>query len=117
MAIGTAEKRKAVSGIPFGAPGITPNASPDREWRFQAGNSWYYVDDSTTYTSNDDPIDLPADVGIVSLPVGLPGVITNYLDGSILVNQNGDTLVNQNGDTLIGFVIRSTRADVVDLGA
>lgn len=42
MAIDSAEKRRAAAGA-FGfprAPGVTPNASPDKEWRFQA--AWSY---------------------------------------------------------------------------
>ena len=42
MAIDTAEKRKAVAaipGIPF-AVSVTPNATPDQEWRQEAG--WGY---------------------------------------------------------------------------
>lgn len=42
MAIDTAEKRRSVAGIPFFplGPGVTPNASPDQEWRQQVG--WGY---------------------------------------------------------------------------
>lgn len=40
MAIDTAEKRKSISGIPYIAPGVTPNSSQDQEWRQQAG--WSY---------------------------------------------------------------------------
>lgn len=42
MAIDTAEKRKAISGIGFPGliPGVTPNAAKDAEWRQQAG--WLY---------------------------------------------------------------------------
>lgn len=42
MAIDSAKKRKSVSGVPFlpFAPGVTPNASPDSEWRAQA--AWGY---------------------------------------------------------------------------
>ena len=36
MAINTAKKRKTVSGIPNLAPGVTPNAARDRDWRFSA---------------------------------------------------------------------------------
>jgi len=42
LAIDTAEKRKAVAaipGIPF-AVSVTPNATPDQEWRQEAG--WGY---------------------------------------------------------------------------
>jgi hypothetical protein len=42
MAIDTAEKRRAVAGIGiviFG-PGVTPNATPDQEWRQEVG--WGY---------------------------------------------------------------------------
>jgi hypothetical protein len=31
--IDTAEKRKAISGIPFGLIGVTNSANHDREWR------------------------------------------------------------------------------------
>lgn len=42
MAIDSAEKRKAISGvgIQFTAPGVTPNANEDAEWRQQA--AWSY---------------------------------------------------------------------------
>lgn len=42
MAIDTAAKRKAISGIYTGlvAVGVTPNAAPDEAWRQQAG--WGY---------------------------------------------------------------------------
>lgn len=42
MAIDTAEKRKSISGIslPFFAPGVTPNASKDQEWRQES--AWSY---------------------------------------------------------------------------
>jgi hypothetical protein len=42
MAIDSAEKRKSISGIGmyFTAPGVTPNASKDMEWRQEA--SWGY---------------------------------------------------------------------------
>ncbi len=42
MAIDDAEKRTSVAAIhfpPFG-PGVTPNASPDQEWRQQVGYSY-----------------------------------------------------------------------------
>lgn len=43
MAIDTAAKRKSISGIalPFLAPGITPDATPDQAWRQAAG--WSYT--------------------------------------------------------------------------
>lgn len=39
MAIDSAEKRRAISGIhsPAAGPGVTPNASKDQEWRQEAG--------------------------------------------------------------------------------
>lgn len=42
MAIDNAEKRKSISGIslPFFAPGVTPNASKDQEWRQES--AWTY---------------------------------------------------------------------------
>lgn len=40
MAIDTAEKRRSVSGIGWLIPGVTPNATPDAEWRQEAG--WSY---------------------------------------------------------------------------
>lgn len=43
MAIDTAEKRRSVGGAFVGAlilPSVTNNASPDAEWRLQAG--WTY---------------------------------------------------------------------------
>lgn len=42
MAIDTAEKRRSVAGIPFWplSPGVTPNASTDQEWRYEA--AWNY---------------------------------------------------------------------------
>lgn len=39
MAIDTPEKRRNVAGIPFG-PGVTPNATPDAEWRQQVGSGY-----------------------------------------------------------------------------
>ena len=40
MAIGTAEKRKSISGIWVLIPGVTPNALKDAEWRQQS--AWGY---------------------------------------------------------------------------
>lgn len=40
MAIDTAEKRRMAAGVPFLGYGITPNASPDEEWRSQS--AWSY---------------------------------------------------------------------------
>lgn len=41
MAIDTAEKRKAISGIWFQSiPGVTPNAAKDAEWRQQSGRGY-----------------------------------------------------------------------------
>lgn len=42
MAIDTAEKRRSVAGTCFryGAPGVTPNATHDQEWRQEAGFSY-----------------------------------------------------------------------------
>ncbi len=41
MAIDTAEKRKAISGIMLPLiPGVTPNVSKDAEWRSESG--WSY---------------------------------------------------------------------------
>lgn len=40
MAIDSAAKRKAISGIPLLIPGVTPNATPDAAWRQQSG--WSY---------------------------------------------------------------------------
>lgn len=42
MAIDTREKRQAVVGLGhyFSGPSVTPNASPDQEWRQEAG--WGY---------------------------------------------------------------------------
>jgi hypothetical protein len=40
VAIDTAERRKSVSGIPLLIPGVTNNATPDREWRQESG--WSY---------------------------------------------------------------------------
>ena len=42
MAIDSAEKRKSAVGISLYAsgPGVTPNASPDQEWRQEAGYSY-----------------------------------------------------------------------------
>ena len=42
MAVDTAEKRKAVAGIPYWplSPGVTPNASPGAEWRYEV--AWSY---------------------------------------------------------------------------
>lgn len=40
MAIDSAEKRRSAAGVLgyfTGGPGVTPNASPDQEWRQQAG--------------------------------------------------------------------------------
>ena len=37
MAVGTAEKRRAVSGIGWLLPGVTPNAAKDEEWRREVG--------------------------------------------------------------------------------
>lgn len=41
MAIDTAEKRRSVSGLLIVAPGVTPNANKDAEWRQQAGFGYY----------------------------------------------------------------------------
>ena len=58
-AIDDAEKRKSISGIPFLIPGVTPDATPDPEWRVEA--AWGYsaitpkgqtVYDITTYANN-----------------------------------------------------------------
>lgn len=41
MAIDTAEKRKSLVGLQYwSGPGVTPNASPDQEWRQEAGYSY-----------------------------------------------------------------------------
>lgn len=41
MAIDDAEKRRAAAGVsPVGAPGVTPNASKDAEWRAQAAKTY-----------------------------------------------------------------------------
>lgn len=40
MAIDSAEKRKSISGIWMGIPGVTPNSAKDSEWRQEAG--WSY---------------------------------------------------------------------------
>lgn len=40
MAIDNAEKRKSISGIWMGLPGVTSNAAKDAEWRLQVG--WSY---------------------------------------------------------------------------
>ncbi len=41
MAIDTAEKRRSAANVDgLGAPGVTPNASKDQEWRQQSG--WGY---------------------------------------------------------------------------
>lgn len=41
MAIDTAEKRKAISGIWFSSiPGVAPNAGKDVEWRQQSGRGY-----------------------------------------------------------------------------
>jgi len=41
MAIDDAEKRKSISGIMLGLPGVTPNSSKDSQWRQQSG--WSYA--------------------------------------------------------------------------
>ncbi len=40
MAIDSAEKRKSISGIWGGIPGVTPNSAQDEEWRKESG--WSY---------------------------------------------------------------------------
>ncbi|KKL55595.1 hypothetical protein LCGC14_2253820 [marine sediment metagenome] len=42
MAITTAERRRSAAGVGFFimGPGVTPNASQDRQWRYQSG--WSY---------------------------------------------------------------------------
>lgn len=42
MPIDTAEERKSIVGIHlyFSGPGVTNNASPDQEWRQEAGYSY-----------------------------------------------------------------------------
>ena len=40
MALDSAEKRKSVSGVALGIPGVTPNSGQDQEWRQEAG--WGY---------------------------------------------------------------------------
>ncbi len=40
MAIDTAEKRRSISGIPRGIPGVTPNAAPGQTWRQESGYSY-----------------------------------------------------------------------------
>lgn len=41
MAIDTAEKRRSVSGLLVIAPGVTPNADKDAEWRQEVGFGFY----------------------------------------------------------------------------
>lgn len=61
MAIDSAEKRRAAAGAPFlpFGPGVTPNASPDVEWRYQAGWSYSGVIDLTPLTPSDTPRRMP----------------------------------------------------------
>lgn len=40
MAINTALKRRAISGVPILAAGITPTAAKNQNWRFAAGLSY-----------------------------------------------------------------------------
>ena len=40
MAIDTAQKRKAISGVILLLPGVTPNASKDAAWR--KASAWNY---------------------------------------------------------------------------
>lgn len=46
MAIDTAEKRRSISFIPNLVPGVTPNASPDAEWRREAGYGYALAADT-----------------------------------------------------------------------
>lgn len=41
MAVDTAKKRASVSGIPLLIPGVTPDATPDYNWRYAVG--WDYA--------------------------------------------------------------------------
>lgn len=117
MAIDTAEKRKSVSGIPLLAPGVTPNAAPDKEWRNQVAWSYWYQDTTTTYTSNDDPIRLPADPVVIELDAPPLVTINNYVEHVRMTNQAGDYLVNQSGAYLVVRVTRSLRTNVIILPA
>ena len=59
MAIDTAEKRKAISGVvPFFAVGVTPNASTDLEWRQEAG--WGYPQGTPPASTGADVVPLIA---------------------------------------------------------
>lgn len=55
MAIDSAEKRKAVAGIPFWplSPSVTPNSGKDAEWRQEAAHGYPWVAVAATeYTGN-----------------------------------------------------------------
>lgn len=73
MAINTAKKRKSISGIPFPyAPGVTPTAEKDQDWRFSAAGSYAggFVYGINTAAKR------RAAAGVAFLPLG-PGVTPN----------------------------------------
>lgn len=62
MAIDTAEKRRAASGViflPWG-PGVTPDVAKDAEWRRQAG--WSYTIEAVVTTAG----------GLIGVKLDLP---------------------------------------------
>ena len=56
----TAEKRRAAAhaGVPILGPGVTPNASPDKEWRYQAGYSYFFETENIIVDANLESISI-----------------------------------------------------------
>lgn len=114
MPIDTAEKRKSISGITYGIPGVTPNALADAEWRQEAGYSYSGIPAAITtlidlirlteigLTIPDfvDPIQAYSD-----LIKATPGVVTYWrlgeLSGTVAAEEiNGLDGIYQGGVTL-----------------
>lgn len=71
MAIDSAQKRKSISGIFGGLPGVTPDATPDSAWRQSAG--WSYAG-----IAAGAPVSLaPAPIPVAG---GIPFITFTYID-------------------------------------
>jgi hypothetical protein len=117
LAIDTAEKRRSISGIPLLSPGVTPNASKDAEWRRESAWGYYLVTVIPVYTITEEPLDLAASPGLVSLDSPMDTVMVNYIAMYILTDQDGKILTDQDGKILRARVRNTTRTNIVDLGA